>query len=494
MKNIIKTILLTFTLISVSSCLDYEELRKNPNDPTSVPPSLLFTAVVPKPTPAFTDSYSFAQYHIRNNSDGNPVDYRFGSGGFNYGTLRDIDKMELEAEKAGAPIYMILAKFLRAYQYIDMSGELGDVPLTEAMQGANNPQPKYDTQKTVYLQSLKWLDEANQELGIFISNNPTYNLEGDFYFSGNLRKWQKAINSYTLRVLISLSKKENDADLKIKQRFSNIVSNPNTYPLMTDLSDNMQVVHQDKDGFRGPYNPANAAYRNDIVLVSTYIDILKNNQDPRLRKVADPTVKALAANPDKEAVRANYNSYVGADISASTAQNSIKRVNGELSLPNFDRYWNYVGQPAILLGYSEQELNIAEAAHRGWISANAKNYYDRGVTASMEFYGVSPSETSTYLTFKAPYILGNAGLTRIHQQMYISLAENSGWESFYMTRRTGVPTYKFSSQNNVTKIPGRWAYPTAEDSDNRVNYRAALLSQFGSEVDDRDQIIWLLKN
>ncbi|SHI57501.1 Starch-binding associating with outer membrane [Arenibacter nanhaiticus] len=494
MKKIRNSIVLLFGFLSISSCMKYDDLRENPNDPVSVPPSLLFTSVVPKPISAFTDSYSFAQYHIRNNSDGTPVDYRFGNGGFNYGYLRDINKMVEESEKSGAPVYAILAKFLKAYYYIDMSRELGDVPLVEAMKGADNPQPKYDTQKSVYEQSLNWLNEANLELGQFIGTNPTYTLDGDFYYNGNLRLWQKAINSYTLRVLVSLSKRANDGGINVAERFANIINNPNTYPLMASSDDNMQIIHQDKDGFRGPYNPDNAAYRVDIVLGKTYIDLLKNNKDPRLFKVADPTPNALAANPDEAAVRADFNAYEGADIAASTASNSIKRVNGDLSYPNEERFWNYVGQPAVFLGYSEQELNIAEAAHRGWISNNPKVHYDNGVSASMEYYGVTAEAITNYLTLEAPYVAGAQGLQRIHEQMYLVFAENSRWEGFFLNRRTGVPQFAFSSENNVEKLPLRWAYPSAEDSDNRENYRAALRSQFGNEIDDRDQVMWLIQD
>lgn len=63
----------------------------------------------------------------------------------------------------------------------------------------------------------------------------------------------------------------------------------------------------------------------------------------------------------------------------------------------------------------------------------------------------------------------------------------------FTTRRTGVPVYKISAENSVAKIPVRWAYPAEEDTDNKQNYRVALTAQFGSEVDDRDQTMWLLK-
>ncbi|WP_242204265.1 SusD/RagB family nutrient-binding outer membrane lipoprotein [Aestuariivivens insulae] len=477
-----------------NSCLDYDELRENPNAPTMVPPSLLFTNVTPTTSSAFSDTYEYPQYHIRSNSDGNPISYRFGSRGFRYGTLRNVLKMEEEADRVGAPVYKIMAKFFKAYNFVDMCRSMGDVPLREALLAAENTRPKYDTQKTVYIQCLDWLEEANLELGEFISNNPVYVLEGDAYFNGDLTKWQKVINAYAIRVMLTLSKKANDTDLNIKGRLATMLDNPQTYPLMTSLNDNMQLAHQDEDGYRGYYNPNNATAKVDIILANTFVDMLKDYEDPRLKAVADPTPSAMEANSNEDEVRNDFNSYNGGDPSASTADNVLVRSSGGISNPNEDKYWNFVGQPTVLIGYFEQELNIAEAAHRGWVSANAQDHYNNGVKASMEFFGVEEDEADAYLASKAPYTTGDAGLTRIHEQMYIAFFENSGWESFFLNRRTGVPAYKFSGENLVDKLPLRWAYPQSENDNNYDNYRAALISQFGAEVDDRDQIIWELKD
>ena len=50
MKNIFtKSTLCLLFLALASSCLKYDELRENPNDPTEVAPSLLFTEVTPTP-------------------------------------------------------------------------------------------------------------------------------------------------------------------------------------------------------------------------------------------------------------------------------------------------------------------------------------------------------------------------------------------------------------------------------------------------------------
>lgn len=341
---------------------------------------------------------------------------------------------------------------------------------------------------------MDWLDEANRELGTFIATNPGVNIDGDPYYNGDLRQWQKLINAYTLRILLSLSKKENDPDVDVKGRFADIVNNPDIYPLLTGLHDNAQLTYRNEDGFRQPYNPDQAVRRDAVVYASTYIDLLKSKEDPRLMQVADPTQDALDANPSEAAVRADYDSYAGADISGSATENSAKKLDGDFSFPNFEKYWNYVGQPGIFMSYWEQELHIAEGAHRGWATIDAKTHYDNGVSASMQFYSVDEAEIATYLGAKQPYITGAAGLTRILEQKYLAFAENSDHESFFTTRRTGVPTYLFSSENSITKYPVRWTYPSSEDLDNKDNYRAALRSQFGAEVDDRDQVMWLLKN
>lgn len=497
MKNIfMKTILLLLVASSAISCLKYDDLRENPNQPNSVPPSLIFTQLTPGVESSFRDTYVRMQYHLWIATDNvNSPNFNSGFGGsFSYGDLRNIDKMIEEAVVVGAGEYAILGKFLRAFTFVEMTRRMGDIPFSEAVQGAENPTPKYDSQKSIYIQCLNWLDEANEELGDFIEGNPGVILEGDLFYNGDLKQWQKLINAYTIRILISLSKKENDTNVDVKGRFANIVNNPDKYPLLTGLADNAQLEYSNADGFRQTYNPDQAVYRDAVVYASTYIDILKEYEDPRLMQVADPTKDALDANPDEAVVRADFNSYAGADISANGTENSSKKLDGDFSFPHFDKYWNYVGQPGIFISYWEQELHLAEAANRGWINTNAEVHYENGVAASMEFYGVDPADISEYLTTKQPYISGEAGLTRILEQKYLAFAENSNQESFFTTRRTGVPTYIFSEENSITKYPVRWTYPSSEDSDNKENYRAALRAQFGAEVDDRDQLIWLLKD
>ena len=51
----------------------------------------------------------------------------------------------------------------------------------------------------------------------------------------------------------------------------------------------------------------------------------------------------------------------------------------------------------IFLGYAEQEFLIAEAISRGWVTGDAKQHYENGVRASMEFYGIGDADINAYL-------------------------------------------------------------------------------------------------
>ena len=145
-----------------------------------------------------------------------------------FNTLKNVVKMEEEAKRAGlAEVngYSALGKFFRAFYFEEMTKRVGDLPMSEALLGITNITPKYDSQKAIYVQILKWLDESNDNMTTLIAKGET--ISGDFYFGGDMRKWQKVVNAYKLRVLLTLSKKDTDGDLNIKARFAEMISNPN---------------------------------------------------------------------------------------------------------------------------------------------------------------------------------------------------------------------------------------------------------------------------
>ena len=309
MKTHTKIITAVLAMILLGSCQDYNMLVKNPNLPLTAPPNLLFTGILNSMADdnawqGFSGSMSANQFWIStytyygtNNYDQDP----WIGGSFNYySTLQNVVQMELEAKKAGAPDpnpYSSLGKFFRAYYYNLMSQKYGDLPQSEALQGGAKISPVYDSQHDIYVQILKWLDDANTELGAMVAapGSVSVPLAGDMYLGNDLSKWQKLVNTFTLRVLVSLSKKQADATLGVPAKFAAIVNNPAKYPVMAGLEDNLQYVYNAQFN-NYPKNPGNIGFNISRENVSsTFLNITTSLNDPRTFVTSTPAPAQLTA-------------------------------------------------------------------------------------------------------------------------------------------------------------------------------------------------------
>lgn len=526
-KLILPTLALAFTLTSCEQ--SFEELEKDPNRPTSAPASLVFNGVLNN---LYTDvdgtgtngvtgggwgpEQRWNQFYASNYNYYATNDYAWTTTDLQFTTLKNVVKMEEEAKKAGLPDlnpYTTLGKFFRAFYFVSMSQRVGDVPLTEALKAGDNLTPVYDTQKEVYVQALKWLDEANDNLATLIAANDN-NLQNDIYFNNSLNKWQKTVNTFKLRVLIGLSKKEADTDLNVKQRFAEVLNNPTKFPIMASVDDNLQYVYNNTYN-KYPRNPDNFgqnATRENIA--ATYLGTLTSLNDPRMFVVAEPAAVKLKAGLKPT----DFGAFVGASSGEDLADMSSKANNGEYSFQNRKRYYStYTAEPYIILGYPELQFIIAEGISRGWAAGNAEEFYQKGIQASWAFYGLKDGSNDVFFSADGGYrnfntyqvnvsfatyyaqptvkYAGNnaEGQKQILTQKYLAFFQHSGLEAFYNQRRTGVPTFLVGpGTGNSQRIPKRWQYPTSERSYNTTNYNAALTTQYAGK-DDINETMWLLK-
>jgi len=228
--------------------------------------------------------------------------------------------------------------------------------------------------------------------------------------------------------------------------------------------------------------------------------------------VADPARGLGFADTD-------YRSFVGASNGEDVSTMGGKVENGLYALVGRKRYYDgYLGENTFIVGYPEMCLNIAEAINRGWVTGDADTWYQNGIKASFDFYGVIYGDNTvsflktlvlgdyfsytvnfsyaTYFSQPAVAYAGNnaTGLNQILTQKYLALARNSGYEAYYQWRRTGVPTFSTGPGiGNSGVIPLRWQYPTAELSTNKDNYTAAVQSQYGGD-DNINSKMWIIKD
>ena len=496
LKYIVALLLL---VMAANSCQKFDELEADPNRSTTVPPSLVLRGVLRDVYSGPWDSESqYCQYYCINYNYYGNNEYWTGSASLRYTTLKNVIKMEEEAARIGLPevnAYSALGKFFRAYFYYDMTMRMGDIPMSQALKGSENIAPVYDTQKEVFKQILVWLEEANSNLATRIAAADN-TLEGDIYFDGDLRKWQKTVNAFKLRVLVQLSKKETESDLNIKQEFAKILADPTKYPLQESLSDNL-AFHYNSVTDKYPTNPDNFGFdalRNNMS--ATHVGLLTRLQDPRVFVTVEP---ATYYTDSLGLSVTDFNAYVGAPFDESIDAMSTQVQGGRYSLINRARYYSsYTAEDCIQVGYPEMCLNIAEGINRGWATGDAATWYNKAITASMAFYGISDAAAlNTYLSQTTVAYAGNnaTGLTQILEQRYIALFMHSGMESYYNWRRTGMPAFAFGGPGtgNSGLIPRRFQYPTSERDNNSANYLSALQRQFGNTNDNVNNELWITK-
>jgi hypothetical protein len=522
-NNLIIAIVLAVLAIAEGCSKKFEEYTPNPNQPVTVPAYLLLRQIendlVVLPG---GDADKFGQYTLSSYTYYGTNEYWTGSADLDYGTLRNVVAMEKEAARASGEDnpYAALAKFFKAYLFVNMSLKVGDLPMSEALKGLENPTPKYDTQKEIFKQSLQLLEDANTQLASLIAASNT-SILGDFYFKertsngkdalSTLKQWQKVVNTYKLRVLIELSKKEVDTELNIKQKFSDVISNSTKYPIMSSMSDNLEYVYNEAYN-QYPNNKDNFGFDAlRLCVAGTWLNTLSGLNDLRAMKVADPA-RALGFSDT------SFKSFVGGMNGDNMGTLGGNTIDGKISTIGRKRYYDgYTGENTFIVGYPEMCLNIAEAINRGWATGDAGEWYRKGIEAMFTFYGVNDGSNTVsflkglapgdYLTYTVNFSYNNyfeqpsvkyagnnaTGLNQILTQRYLSLARNSGLEGYYQWRRTGVPIFSVGAGiGNSGVIPLRYQYPSGELATNADNYKAAIQSQYSGN-DNINAKMWIIQ-
>ena len=484
MKKLHYIILVICALFNFNSC-DFEDYQEDPNRTTEATPGLVLTNLIVNSF-NIVDAAPMLASRMLVYTDGLDLNQYYGwtrSGFEPYDQLRQVFKLIEEAERVEQPNYIAIAKFIKSYHIYNLTMTFGDVPYSEALSGFDgNYLPVYDQQEAIFTGILQELEEANNQLSF---SEPE--LTGDVLFNGDILKWKKVINSFRLRVLMTLSNKEGSSSIGVKQQFASIFSNGANNPIMESNADNLALEYFDVAGSRYPYFE-NQNLTGAYLMEQTFVNFMKDNQDPRLYAIGSISANAEAEGLSPE----DFNAYGGLDGSASFDDLNAQRADGIGSLVNLRYSVDPTVEPGVIMSYAELQFILAEAAAIGWISGSAEDFYNQGIRANMEFYNVEQSLVDTYLSGEfATYDPSNA-IEQINTQKYLTYFFTSGWESYFNQRRTGFPTFSVGEGTlNGDAIPVRWLYPEAESNVNQSNLEEALQRQYGGE-DSINGVMWLL--
>ena len=472
---------------------DFGDINKNPNKPSEAQTDMFFTYAC-KYTYNFTlNSYYYNPWTQMYNgymAERNTLQYgklnilEFDTSSYYLYPLKNlkyiIDLNSDEATKNNAAVsrfgssanQIATAVTLQAYFYMHLADILGPIPVKEALgAGEDNYTPAFDSVEDIYT----YLDEKLKEAYSLFDESGSLS-SADIIYNGDVSKWKKLNASLRMLMAIKLS---DVAESVGKARFAQAYADGG----ILDDGDSM-IYHFDSNA-PSPLYSNGVNYNSNFCPNEYLVETLKEYNDPRLFKyfslVPFGKSEPIGDPSDPKA-------YIGIP----------------LGIPNVSDYEGKACYFAETLSAAEGILPLitaarinlvaAEAAERGWISADAKALYEAGVKASFAQWGADGAEA--YLASDKVAFGGTSAqkLEKIAFQRWLAGFMADGVEAWSDMRRLDVPKIEVGPAVVViSHIPYRLKYSGAISASNKVNYESAISAAFAGTNDAEHHIWWDVK-
>lgn len=463
------TLLVVFLGLSVASCDDeLADINRNPNATEDPQPAYLLSAseyhaatLYWGSTACYNSTLLWVQHWAKiqyTEPDCYNVNNSSFSGTWNTGYSTLIaDLTAIINSDLGNDNYKGVAMIWRSWTYLLLTNLFGDVPYSEY---ATSVTPAYDSQETILRGLLNDLEAADKLLSV--SGDP---IEGDLIYNNDISLWRKLAKSLRLRIALEIADRDESTAKTIISSLYNDRSN---------LIDSNDATARFVFTSSPQWNPWASAFssRDDQRVSKTIIDKLNEWNDPR--------VGIFAQLPQDESVPV----YAGAanGLSADAANNQ-----GFYKVSRPGKYFLEDSSPAVFYTYAEVLFIYAEAAARGWISADAESLYKQGITASLNQFGITDAATiQEYLQQESVKFNASRWYESIGWQKWVAFY-GQGPDAFTDWRRLGYPqlTPGPNTALNVGELPRRFFYPVTEQSLNGTSYKAAVARQGTDEITTR---------
>ncbi|WP_405209315.1 SusD/RagB family nutrient-binding outer membrane lipoprotein [Aquimarina sp. LLG6339-5] len=364
-----------------------------------------------------------------------------------------------------------VTKIMMSWFYQKMTDIYGDIPYSDVIGDElilNNPQPTYDAQKEIYTSLLNDLKAQIDEIGA--SSERIAGADGDFIYNGDPQKWKTFANTLRLRIAI----RSRDAFIQAGERsFIDTVINDCLSNTLIDSSNEALLKKSESalilsflDGSFEDIYWGFGGLGSKWVFSARYMNLLNDNNDPRLAQMADPS-----PNNTFEGTAISLRGIIPRDDLAIPSQKIIGTSTTDVT--------NIV--PIQILTAAESYFLQAEAALLGY-SGNPQALYEEGMRASMRFWGVDAGDIETFITNEPIATLSGSTEQRLEavwNQRWLALLMN-GYEAWSLVRRTElIPTLTdnaifFVSEPNNGTVPKRLQYSTTELVANEAKVKEAI--------------------
>jgi hypothetical protein len=462
MKKIIRKISPAWmAIVFFSSCTKYLDINENPNAATEPPIAGLLAHVTNASAYTTFKVSNITSYYVQylaSPTKGNDLDTynatdESSTWSFNYDVLTDLYQMRKFAITKNLGAYKGIADILTAYNLQLTLNLWGNIPYSEAFQGATNFTPKVDDQKSLYDTCIALLDRGITEL-----SDPAVDgqltAESDFIHGGDNKAWVKTAWLLKARLLNEITKQTNYDPAAV------IAALANSYG---SNDDDAQVKLFDGSG---PWTQV--AINNALLLLDGWLsayfvgvtnDSLYGYYDPRLPVIASKTADGF--------YRGTQN---GAGHTGSTTD------NGQSVLPE-DGWYSAPGAPFLIATYAEAKFMESEAQFRLGNKTEAYDAYLAGITANMQKLNLADTSIMRYTTLPSVAVgSGNLTLALIMKEKYIAcFLMPVTWDDM---RRLDYAYKQFQlpANANLNEFIRRIDYPTIEYSTNLKNLPTVSLT------------------
>lgn len=384
-----------------------------------------------------------------------------------YLTLTNVQDMYDRAKATNNRNHMAVAMTVRAWIYQNLTDTYGDIPYFQALKGypAYQINPAFDPQARIYADLVARLDTANTLYDVTKLFSPgTDALFAADQSAANMSKWQRFTNSLRLRLLMRGEAKSPE----FQQQIRAMLADPARYPLMTAVDHSAALKFTATTPLLNPFaDDRDYDFNGANAFSEFFINTLNSWQDPRL--------SVWATNVGGK--------YVG--VPSGYPLGDAPKV-GAIASSRLNRNLKTSPLLGIIMQYAETEFLLAEAALKGYSADSPRDHYEKGIRASMAYWGAAmPAD---FLTRRGVAYAGT--LEQIITQKYASLFFNEmqQWSEY---RRTGYPVLpKGPGLENNGQIPARLSYPLSVQSLNRQNYTEAATRIGGDNINAK---VWWAK-
>jgi len=467
-KSTISVLLLSLLLIGVG-CKNELDINQNPNVPTyeQGTPQVVFPAGVIATVGKvggdltilggiwaqnYTQSALSNQYKYIDAYDVKSTDFNaswnvlFTSGLKNYKFVLD------KSRASGDWTYFLMGAVMNAYTTAILVDLYDKIPYSEAFQGLNNLEPKFDDGFKIYKDLISQIDTALSKDFTAITCSvagtaPSYKdgtpgfVASDLVFNGDIEQWKAFANTLKLKLYLRMV----NAQPALARTGVMDIINSNV-PLLTSdagVSNNVQrsttenFVHfSDVLGKDNPFYEQNIRSLNtpdNIRASRTFASWLVENGDPR----SFFYFGSLAPNS------VNQGDYNGTDASYQTAKVFVQTPT----------------DPVLFISEAESYFLQAEAAVRYFNGTNAQNLYNSGVLSA---FAVTDNDGTSFVANGGAYAFPNAGtleqkIEAIIVQKWASFPYGChAIEGFFEKNRTGYPRTSSVYSTDKNYVPGQF--------------------------------------